>query len=396
MLADGRVDELQDAVQCPNLAAGVDRERLFERAPQLQFRPASVKQNDNVTDLLSTVALEPPTTSWPLDDDPGAKAALSWLGSQDSRLGPNPRTAYWLQDFAVVGTWLDIKNTISAVTYSSGNGFSQADFNSAKTELLKELGWVFKVRSYTTQLSTVFQQSGQPAWAQTHAIADSIYDSVKPPDNETTLGWFEFAEILLDLAGPLTDDASSEVAELLEFAVWAYGASASGAPTYDEFAVAAHQLGAQLEQLAMSTQEAVSRMGDVVVNDYAKLSLVGQNALCNPGPGCLEGWSFTGDDATQASADINRSIQRLAYEKVIPMAYTPSSSSHGTAPSGAFRPSTARRHRGTSRAITPFMADRSGPKRQGSRTPRCFRTSTRMVSTTGTTPSSSTFRTCGG
>jgi len=152
-------------------------------------------------------------------------------------------------------------------------------------------------------------------------IADTIYNNVKPPDNETTLGWFEFAEILLDLAGPLTDDASSEVAELLEFGVWAYGASASGAPTYDEFAVAADQLGAQLEQLAMSTEEAVSRMGDVVVNDYAKLSLVGQNALCNPGPGCPEGWSFTGDDATQASADINRSIQRLSYEKFIPMAY---------------------------------------------------------------------------
>jgi hypothetical protein len=63
--------------------------------PPLQFRPESVKQTDSVTDLLSTVALEPPTTGWPLDDDPGAKAALSWLGSQDSRLGPNPRTAYW-------------------------------------------------------------------------------------------------------------------------------------------------------------------------------------------------------------------------------------------------------------------------------------------------------------
>jgi hypothetical protein len=138
------------------------------------------------------------------------------------------------------------------------------------------------VRSYTTQLSTVFQ-SGQPAWAQTHVIADTIYDDRKPPDNETTLGWFELAEILLDLAGPLTDAASSEVAELLEFAVCAYGASASGAPTYDEFAVAADQLGAQLEQLALSTKQAVSRMGDVVVNDYAKLSLVGQNALCNPG-----------------------------------------------------------------------------------------------------------------
>jgi hypothetical protein len=288
---------------------------------RLQFRPESVKQNDNVTDLLSTVTLEPPTTSWPLDGDPGAKAALSWLGSQDSRLGPNPRTAYWLQDFTVVGTWLDIASTIRSVTYASGNGFTQDDFNTAKAELLKELNWVFKVRSYVAQLSTVFQQSGQPAWAQTHVIADNVYDAVKPPDDKTTLGWFEFAEILLDLAGPLTADASSEVADLLEFGVWAYGASQSGAPTYDEFAVSADELGAQLEQLAMSTEAAVSRMGDVVVNDYAKLSLVGQNALCNPGPGCPEGWSFTADDGTQASADINRSIQRLAYEKFIPMGY---------------------------------------------------------------------------
>jgi hypothetical protein len=288
---------------------------------QLQFRPAGVKQNANETDRLSTVTLEPPTTSWPLDDDPGAKAALSWLGSQDSRLGPNPRTAYWLQDFAVVGTWLDIKDTISAVTYSPGNGFSQADFDTAKTQLLKELGWVFKVRSYTTQLSTVFQQSNQPAWAQTHVIADGIYGSVKPPDDTTFLRWSSFVDILLKLAGPFTAGATNVVAQLLDFGVWGFGALESGAPTYDGFAVAADQLGAQLETLAMSSEQAVERMGDVVVNDYAKLSVVGQNALCNPGPGCPPGWSFTGDDATQASADINRGIQRLAYETFIPMAY---------------------------------------------------------------------------
>ena len=103
-----------------------------------------------------------------------------------------------------------------------------------------------------------------------------------------------------------------------QLGVWAFGAAGpSGAPTYEEFTIEADELGAELEKLAQNTADAISRMGDVIVNDYAKLSLVGNNALCIPGPGCLKGWSFTADDTSQASADINRSIRRLAYEKFI-------------------------------------------------------------------------------
>lgn len=288
---------------------------------EMEMRPANVKETTDVTDRLSTVMLEPPTFFWPLENNHGAMAALSWLGSKDSRLGPNPRTAYWRQDFAVVGTWTDLKLEMEKVAYEAGHGFTKADFKLAQKQLVEELELVFKVHSYVRQLSTVFQSGGQ-AWAQTHVIADDIYKAIKPPDEETTLSWIEFAEILLHLAGPATKEATAEVAGILELGVWAFGAMSSGAPTYDEFAVEADELGAELEKLAASSGKAVQQMGDIVVSDWAKLKLVGTHALCDPGEGCPDGWSFDGENGTEAAADIERSIQRIAYAKFIPMAYS--------------------------------------------------------------------------
>lgn len=307
---------------------------------QMRMRPANVRENDGVTDRLSTVMLEPPTTGWPLDGDAGAQAALSWLGGQDNRLGANPRTAYWRQDFAAVGTWLDIRDAIKAVAFEDGHGFTKDDFAKAQAQLVKELGLVFKVRSYVTQLSTVFKDANGVAWARTHTVADDVFKAVNPPDEETTLSWLEFTKILLDIAGPFTHEASAEVANLLDLAMWLYGAGEKGAPTYDEFAIEADQLGAELEDLAKGSGKAAARMGDVIVNDYAKLQLVGANALCNPGAGCPEGWSFTGDDATTAAADMDRAIQRIAYETFVPMGYPAfrlaRSGDFGTIPSVTF------------------------------------------------------------
>lgn len=134
-------------------------------------------------------------------------------------------------------------------------------------------------------------------------------------------GLAELFEIMLQLAEPFTGGATAEVAELLDFGMWAYGANNSGAPTYQDFSIAANQLGAQLEQQAQATEKAIARMGDVIVSDWAKLSVVGPVASCEPGPGCPPEYSFTTDDSAAASASINRGIQRLAYERLFPLGY---------------------------------------------------------------------------
>ena len=47
-----------------------------------RFRPAQVTNSATNTDALSAPMLKPPKTTWPLDNDPGAKRALKYLGNQ--------------------------------------------------------------------------------------------------------------------------------------------------------------------------------------------------------------------------------------------------------------------------------------------------------------------------
>jgi hypothetical protein len=299
-----------------------------------RMRPASVKArplsadersraqlNNRNTDALTRLTLEPPTSGWPLDGDRGAQKALAYLGSQNSSLGSNPRFAYWNQAFAKPDAWIEVRDDIDRVKYLAGQGFSQDDFNAAQSQLHKELTYVYKVRYYLDELSTPFKDNQQVAWGDTQTIADGIYKAVEPSNDNVSGGLAELFEIVLELAEPFTGGATAEVAELLDFGMWAYGADNSGAPTYQDFSIAANQLGAQLEQQAQATEKAIARTGDVIVSDWAKLSVVGPVASCEPGPGCPEEYSFTTDDSAAASASINRGIQRLAYKRLFPLGY---------------------------------------------------------------------------
>jgi hypothetical protein len=298
------------------------------------MRPASVKArplsadersrarlNDRNTDALTRLTLEPPTSGWPLDGNPGAQKALAYLGSQNSSLGSHPRFAYWSQAFAKPDAWIEVRDDIDKVKFVAGQGFSQDDFNAAQSQLHKELTYVYKVRYYLDELSTPFKDNQQVAWGDTQKIADDIYKAVEASNDNVSGGFAELFEIMLQLAGPFTGGATAGVAELLDLGMWAYGANNSGAPTYQDFSIAANQLGAQLEQQAQATEKAIARVGDVIVSDWAKLSVVGPVASCEPGPGCPQEYSFTTDDSAAASASINRGIQRLAYERLFPLGY---------------------------------------------------------------------------
>ncbi len=63
-------------------------------------------------------------------------------------------------------------------------------------------------------------------------------------------------------------------------------------------------------------------MGDVIVSDYAKLSVVGPNGGCNASsPACPPELALSSADRIAASADVYRSIERVAYTKLLPLGY---------------------------------------------------------------------------
>ena len=89
-----------------------------------EFRPAEVTYSAANPQLLQNLLLAKPTGTWPLDDDPGAQRAISYLGSTDQRLGPDPRSAYWTQSFGE-STTNSIIAGLKSVPYPSDASFTQ-------------------------------------------------------------------------------------------------------------------------------------------------------------------------------------------------------------------------------------------------------------------------------
>jgi hypothetical protein len=288
-----------------------------------QFRPKSVKQSTvDPTDTIGQIALQPPSTTWPLDGDKGASEALSYLGEQDLRLGPDPRSAYWIQDFTDISEWRDIAATIDDVEYPSDATFTKDDFDKAQKELVQELRWVYKVRSYLDEISTPYQDVNGIAWADAHTIADNVFKALSVPKESTALfGAGQMFSSFLKMLGPFTDGATTVAAGILDLSMQIFGATQAGSPSENELTVAADDLGNQLERQAQDSLLAIDRMGDILVSDYAKLSVVAPKALCNPGPSCPRPFAFTKADRQHASVDFQRGIERTAYEKLVPLGY---------------------------------------------------------------------------
>jgi hypothetical protein len=63
-------------------------------------------------------------------------------------------------------------------------------------------------------------------------------------------------------------------------------------------------------------------MGDIIVSDYHKLSVIGRNGGCDPAAkGCDKDFSVTRQDRVKAVTGIYRGIESLAYQKLVPLVY---------------------------------------------------------------------------
>jgi hypothetical protein len=308
-----------NAGPAPSLS-GVLRPELESR-----MRPAELTAKNHGPDL-SNILLKQPTTKWPLEGDPGAMRAFSYLGSTDQQLGKDPRTAYWLQAFKP-SKWEAFANKIKAVTYESvpdseRTQFTEAQFLAAQKELVEELEWVANVREYLAQLADPFDVNIFKGWREAKVVADKIRDEVGGDDSATALSWTQFTAILLNLAGPFTADVTSTMGAALELGAWYFGGEPNGEPTAVEYNVKADEVGQALSEEMESAVETFGRIGDVIVTDPAKLELLGKSVDCIPTESsCNPELSFTGEQQKRVTADISRSIQRYAYEKLLPLGF---------------------------------------------------------------------------
>jgi hypothetical protein len=116
--------------------------------------------------------------------------------------------------------------------------------------------------------------------------------------------------------------SAGRAAEILDLGMWIAGRGGDGSPGGEELPFAANVLGAKLADQAQQAQATYLTMGNIIVSDYAKLSVVGANGGCDPdSKGCDKRFSYTDADNAKVSAAIARGAERLAYEKLLPLGF---------------------------------------------------------------------------
>jgi hypothetical protein len=292
-----------------------DRESLL--------RPAL--ESDITTGLnLPEVMMWKPTQKWPLEDDPAAMKAFAFLGEKfPQKLGAEPRTSYWELNLEP-SKWESMATAIRAIGWDPSfakEGFEEPEFGAARKQLADELDWVANAREYLTNLAEPFNDNALRSWAQVQTIEQKIYAEAQASEEDTSFKWVELTSILLKLAGPLTAHISNTFGELLDLEKWAFGPNENGLPGYTEVNLKSTELGIELMNEMISGAKTYRAMLDVIVSDPKKLEKIGILGNCKKGSKECGEFAFSPEDEIQVSADLFRSIQRIAYEKLLPTSY---------------------------------------------------------------------------
>ncbi|HEX6116139.1 MAG TPA: hypothetical protein VFY99_03495 [Solirubrobacterales bacterium] len=259
-------------------------------------------------------------------------AAIRWIGD---KVGIDSRRSYYWNEAYNPGA-LDLKATaIKGYDYTrdvlSGNprpGFSETDFNWAKTELTNEIGWLKAANGYVANLSEPFADTQLQQWAAFNKIQSDIDGLVKVNDDDPTV-----AEIGLVLKASL--EGAGELLEPLGVAVsmtaTLYDAvdewsklSAGGPDVGEKFSVTAGNVGAQLATRMKTAQDTIKKqMFAVIAADYRKLRTVG---LCTSLPDqCPDApssdWKVTTTEQTSAEQAVTDGAKVAVYTALLPTKY---------------------------------------------------------------------------
>ena len=285
------------------------------------FKPVTTSATGEPNETLQQLLLKP-KTDWPLANNPGAQKAMSWIGGLNrfKKLGPDPRSAYWIQDFEAA-TWYDLAEQVGGVTYpGNGNGFTEPEFNAGRNELSQELNWVGNVRDYLDRLSKPFSQQALPSWANMTVITDDVTSALKPPDRSGEASIIEMWGKILEFATLGGSEAVEVVAMLYSTASGFLTQERDGSPA-TEVRAESNKLAAELISRMLEVQKQFKAIGDIIVSDYGKLSVAGINALCNPGPNCPTEWSFTSNDQARASVATFRGVEAEFDEALMKLSF---------------------------------------------------------------------------
>lgn len=293
---------------------------------QTQYlRPSPENEGGENAEALTDIVMEPPSTDWPCNGNadtvvpcskaPGVAAAISYIGSKVTQLGSDPRAAYALHR--------DLTGIDKLVANVKNPGtFGADDWNTAQEELAKELAWVTVTRHYLDDVAEPFTDSALPNAIKVHTIADDIFKATRPsPDEETAFHWLDLTKIVLELADHITAGVTGAITQLIDLGQWIAGATANGAPTYEDVNIEADSLADEVTQRATDIGHEFKNLADIVVSDPVKLAYFGTNGGCTPGDGCPPALAWDTDKQAEVAATFTRGIKSLAYQTFVPLGY---------------------------------------------------------------------------
>jgi hypothetical protein len=261
-----------------------------------------------------------PLEPWPLAETPEQRAALRWL----SRRADNTddlRTAYWLQTYDD-GVWSGpVLAALQSAEYPGpAAGFEPETFRAARVQLIMEVGWLLRVRSYIRNVGEPYAQSGLSSWAYLNQIAQQVDEGTQAPtpdpNQNVLISWARFTGEALALADKFgAGGAVGKFTALYKFAL-AFARTQLGGPRPDlENAVPATtaRLGVDLAKGIGAAQDNARLVQSVIVGDYGKLRELARLGQCNPQNGpveCPPEWRWTRADGVAASRAVTLAARR--------------------------------------------------------------------------------------
>jgi hypothetical protein len=202
-------------------------------------------------------------------------------------------------------------------------GFTNAEFQAVKAQLLTEFPMVGNVRALMTVYQTdIFATAQQANLVNLQAIAEQVEQDVDPPPKATTtVNWWAITEDILRIGGAFLGPIPGVGFAAAPFNAAAAGMNIASAITFttggstirQAITATADQLAEDVEQKYQATIGNVDHVGDLLVSDYGKLTTASAASLSQ--------WALSTQGDNTTTAAFERSATQLFYARIMGMVY---------------------------------------------------------------------------
>ena len=302
----------------PGRSRGVLSRDRFGRYTPTTFDP----QGTAVLDLASIIYQTP--QPWPNENS----CAIPWIyqglvtqGGLHNTSEPLIRSSY------VSDPDNPIWNYSTTVSYptpdqmpscSDGNPFPDLDtYNGIMEELDEEFRWVQSTVTFINNITKVFGSTQSGSVTQVSTIASTIYNTIKPPTESTSVPWQAIADLAFGVIGtvePETQGVLGVMAASITIGTDALSQSPSSDPT-KQFIANTNQVASYLDRQTKGYLWTLTEvLQPILLSDYGKLSVVGQNTFSGA-------WPWDGDVPQLAASTLSATTTQAVYSALIPSAW---------------------------------------------------------------------------